>query len=249
MKKISLKKLLFKVLVSIAFGFILLLGYILNPTLSYAYQTDIEGLRVYHNQAVSPHLHNIVKESIHILKSSELYDAGFQMELCMEQGTLYPKIIEALLGPDIIRAFSNKNVVLLPTTEEGTAFEWRGNRFNYVQVLAHGMTHNLQYKYHGLWDANPLGMHPEWKWEGYAEYVVLGQSYSLQDLLLKYEAGGSEMFNFISLDEGEGTIKLHIRFLILTKYCLENKGMKYQDFMDASFDEDKLWQEILSLNS
>lgn len=246
MKKISFKKLLFKGMVALAFVFLVLVGYILNPSLSYAHQTDIEGLRVFHNQELAPQLQDIVRESLNTLKSSELYDPQFQMELCTQESSTYAKIIEILLGEDIIRAFSNKNVVLLPTDESGTTFTWRGNRFNYVQALAHAMVHNLQYNHHGFWDANPLGMHPVWKWEGYAEYVVLGKKYSLQKLLAKYEQAGPEMFTFVSLQDGEGTIRLHIRFLILTKYCLENKGMSYGEFMRTSEDEDSLWQEIKS---
>lgn len=249
MKKRTFKKLLFKGMVALGFAFILLVGFILTPSVSYAHQTEVEGLLIHHDEKLSPKLGEIIQQSFSILKRSALYDPHFQMELCMNDGPFYPKLIEGLLGPDIIRAFSNKNVVLLPTTESGEAFSWHGNTFNYTQVLAHVMTHNLQYNYHGFWDANPLGRHPEWKWEGYAEYVVLGEKYKLEDLLEKYSTSGEDLFSFISLGERAGTFKLHIRYLILTKYCLENKNMDYQKFIETDLVEEELWEEIEQLSS
>ena len=91
----------------------------------------------------------------------------------------------------------------------------------YSQFLTHGLVHNLQFKHHGFWDANPLGGYPMWRWEGYAEYVTLGEHYDLRCLIEDYEERKLEPYEWFSLSDGEGTINLHVRHLILTKYAIE----------------------------
>ncbi len=247
MKNLTLKNILFKAMVSCGFVLILLVGYLLNPAISYAHQTDIEGLRIYHEAALDPTLSPLITESLTTLRASEIYDPNIQIDFCLNDGAFYPKVVKAVLGPDIIRAFSNKCVVIADPVPGKAFFSWRGNQFSYTQALSHVLTHNLQFNYHGFWQANPLGGHPEWKWEGYAEYVSLGKKYTLSEIWKAYQQSGEEMYDFVHLKNGEGTLKLHVRFLLLTKFCLEEKGLSYARFMEEDLEEERVWAEIQSV--
>lgn len=241
MKNFSLKKLLFKGMVLLAFAFILLIGFILNPSLSYAHQSEIEGINVFHDDPLSPEISQIIRESNRFLISSPL-DNPTNSQLCLNEG-IYPKVIQALMGPDVIRAFRNINVVLGERTE-GNRLKSRSHSFGFTQFLAHARVHNQQYAHHGFWDANPLGGHPEWKWEGFADYVVLGDTYSLKEIWDAYKSYPNDPYIFVELEEGAGSLKLHIRYLLLVKYCLDEKNMQYQSFMDNALKEEVLWQEL-----
>ncbi|MEM8890902.1 MAG: hypothetical protein AAGD28_23200, partial [Bacteroidota bacterium] len=244
MKSSPVKKWLFRGMVASVFAFILLIGFMLNPSLSYAHQSTIEGVKVYHNQKLDPELENIIRNSKARIKASQLYSDQINFQLCLKDGSNYPSMIETILGEDVIRSFSNINVVLAETDPTFHYLSWRGHVFRYDQFLAHVMVHNLQFHHHGLWGSNPLAGYPEWKWEGYADYVVLGKQYSLKELVLAYEATADDPYVFVQLQDDEGSLKLHIRFLILTKYCLDIRKLTYQEFMEKELDEGKLWEEI-----
>lgn len=224
----------------LGFVFILLIGFMLNPSLSYAHQSQIGGLSVFHNEALSAEIKEIIIDSNQFLLSSPL--ANPKSQICLNEG-IYPKVIKALMGPDVIRAFRHTNVVL-GELKDKNRLESRGHSFGFAQFLAHARVHNQQYAHHGFWDANPLGGYPEWKWEGFADYVVLGSKYKLEEIWKAYQSHEDNSYVFVDLGEGEGSLKLHIRFLLLTKYCFEEKGMDYQSFMELSMEEEDVWQEI-----
>ncbi|MEL6255754.1 MAG: hypothetical protein AAFR87_27360, partial [Bacteroidota bacterium] len=213
MKSSSLKKWLFRGMVASVFALILLIGFMLNPSLSYAKHSTIEGVEVYHDQSLDPALKDIIKASKARIKASVLYSDQLKFQVCLKDGSIYPHAIESILGDDVIRSFSNINVVQAETDPTHQYLTWRGHVFRYDQFLAHVMVHNLQFQHHGLWDSNPLGGYPEWKWEGYADYVVLGLKYELTELCEAYTATPDDPFTFVKLREEEGSLKLHIRFL------------------------------------
>ena len=63
MKSSPVKKWLFRGMVASIFAFILLIGFMLNPSLTYAHQSTIEGVKVYHSQKLDPELENIIRNS------------------------------------------------------------------------------------------------------------------------------------------------------------------------------------------
>lgn len=231
-------------MVASVFAFILLIGFMLNPSLSYAHHSTIEGVEIYHEQELDPALTEIIRNSKARIEASPLFSEQPSFQLCLKDGSNYPHLIESILGADVIRSFSNINVVQAETDPGNQYLIWKGHVFLYEQFLAHVMVHNLQFYHHGLWGSNPLGGHPEWKWEGYADYVVLGEKYELAELYTAYKAAADDPYVFVKLKDEEGSLKLHIGFLILTKYCLDNKNLTYQEFMEEDLEEGQLWKEI-----
>lgn len=244
MKSSLLKKWLFRGMVASVFALILLIGFILNPSLSYAHHGTIEGVTVYHNQELTPELKDIIHKAKVRIKTSQLYSDQLSFQLCLQDGYNYPSLIEYILGDDVIRSFSNINVVLAETDPTHHYLIWKEHVFRYDQFLAHVMVHNLQFHQHGFWGSNPIARYPEWKWEGYADYVVLGKKYNLKELFMAYEATEDNPYAFVKLRDDEGSLKLHIRFLMLAKYCLDIRELTYQEFMEKDLDEGKLWDEI-----
>lgn len=221
----------------------LFLAFLFFPSWLYAHRTDLGPVAVYHHQPLPEGFDEIVRESIEVIKKSELYQPAFRSEVCLNDGALYPKLVRTALGDDVFRAFEQKAVMLGELSDNTRVIRARGRELNTVQFLSHAFVHNLQYQYHGFLEANPLGGHPEWKWEGYVEYIVLQPSESLayyHELLSDTEGP----FDWIELEGGMATIRMHIEFMMLTKYCFEQKNWSYQEFVDDTTSREVLWQEM-----
>ena len=46
-----------------------------------------------------------------------------------------------------------------------------GSTCSGIYIIAHEMTHCLQFDKLGFWESKPIANIPNWKWEGYAEYI------------------------------------------------------------------------------
>ena len=245
MSKKRNKRFVFGGMVSLFLILIVMVGFLLNPSLSYGSSTSFDHCVVLHEEALSPGLTSIIANSTAIIEQSELYDQESISYLCLQDGSRYPAVVKSILGDDVIKSFSSINVVLARAEIPQNKLDWRGHQFRFDQFLAHVRVHNLQFQYHGLWKANPLGGHPEWKWEGYADYISLGKRFELKEVITHYLEQGQEAFDFCQLGAGFGTINLHIRQMIMTQYLFDQKGFSYNQFMEAEIDENMLFQEIL----
>lgn len=242
--KIRVKKILFNLATILTFCFGLLVLFMLNPSLSYAHQTTYKNITIYHNQPLSPTWESIIDTSLAAIEETALYHKNLKIDLCLNDGSNYPNVIKSILGNDVFRAFANKVVDLSEATNEYNRIQAWDEKLKTTQFLTHALIHNLQFKYHGLWDANPLGQHPNWKWEGYVEYETLGRSRTLESI---WEAVNNDKddFEWIELGHEERTLKRHVRYLAITKYCFDVLKMDYSTFMKDKRTEDELFKELI----
>lgn len=215
----------------------------LNPCLLYGNSTSYKNITIYHQDEFPQELKKVIDLSYSTIKSCEIYSSKLHSELCLNEG-VYPIIINTILGDDVFTAFSNKIVVLGNPTSEFDKFKKWGKTMKYSQFLTHALVHNLQYEKHRLWDSNPLGGHPEWKWEGYVEYVVLGELISLIELLELISNSNNGDFEWVYITDEEGTIKRHLKYLALVKYCLEELDWDYNQLMNSQVDEEVLFEKL-----
>lgn len=241
-----IKKLLFKLLGTFLFLFLLLVTFLLNPSLLYANKTVYQNITIHHEGPLRADLFELIDKSLETIRQVEIAGQEWRTDLCLNDGSAYPGLVRRLLGEDVFTAFSNKVVFLGQDATTFDRFYLWDRELKYSQFLTHGLVHNLQFRHHGLWDANPLGGYPMWRWEGYAEYVALGDKYDLRCLVEDYEERKVEPYEWFSLSEGEGTISLHVRHLILTKYALEVKKQDYDQFLNDPQSESKAYEEVLT---
>ncbi len=239
-----IKKILLGFGTILTFCFGLLVLFMLKPSLSYAHQTTYQNITIYHNQPISPTWESIIDTSLVAIQETALYNKNLKVDLCLNDGSNYPKVIKTILGNDIFRAFANKVVDLSEATDEYNRIQGLDKKLKTTQFLTHALLHNLQFKYHGLWDANPLGNHPNWKWEGYVEYETLGHSRTLETILATIN-NDKEDFEWVELGNDERTLKIHIRYLAITKYCFDILKMDYSAFMKDKRTEGVLFEELI----
>ncbi|NRB46567.1 MAG: hypothetical protein HRU41_02765 [Saprospiraceae bacterium] len=241
-----IKKLLLKLAGTVLFLLVLLISFLLNPSLLYANKTVYQNIIIHHQGPLRADLFELIDQSLGTAQHAEIADPVWKSHLCLNDGSPYPGLVRRLLGEDVFTAFSNKVVFLGQDLKTYDRFYLWDRELKYSQFLTHGLVHNLQFNHHGFWDANPLGGYPMWRWEGYAEYVTLGGKYDLKCLVEEYEERKLEPYAWFSLSDGEGTISLHVRHLILTKYAFEIKRQGYDQFLNDPQSESDAYEEVLT---
>ncbi|MEM7511336.1 MAG: hypothetical protein AAF388_10420 [Bacteroidota bacterium] len=203
---------------------------IFHPAWAYKHTTSYQQFTILHEQELDEPIFSIIDSSLSVLEKSEIYDPAVEVIWCLNDGSPYPGWIERLMGKDTFRAFSH--FIVMQGSFEGSVYSFQkfGQTLSIRQFLTHALVHNMQYAHHGFWDANPLGGHPHWKWEGYAEYISqenLPDPRKLNALVQKHQ----DPYTWIDMGKDQKTIYLHIPFLAATTYCFENQGMDYEVFM------------------
>ena len=88
----------------------LLFVIILNPNLTYANKTSHHHYVIYHNKVYDPKLHTILDEANELLKRSEFYNSELTLEICLNDGSIYPTLIKAIRGQAFAWGFYDKVV-------------------------------------------------------------------------------------------------------------------------------------------
>ncbi len=171
MKK-KIKKWTFRLLMTGLFIFSLLLIIVLNPILTYASETSHYNSSIFHNKPLDKSFQIQFDKAVHLLKSSELYDPELQFDICLNDGSIYTKLMRTIKGPAFAWGFYNKVVLQGTLNPKENYVELNGYKWNLTQLLAHEMTHCMQFNRLGFWKSKPLANIPNWKWEGYAEYIA-----------------------------------------------------------------------------
>ncbi|HMX78794.1 MAG TPA: hypothetical protein PLG91_00695 [Ferruginibacter sp.] len=221
---------------------------ILNPPLTYASKTTYNSYSIYHNKALNPAFTSKLEQATFLLKSSEFYGNELILDICLNDGSIYPTLIKKLQGPAFARGFYNK--VILHGTMNCTAnyLELNGYKWNLVQLLVHEMTHCLQYKKLGFWKSNPVANIPTWKWEGYAEYIARqDQNQNQKDLLLninRLQTADKSKWEVV-FEDGTIAPKDYYNSWNLVKYCLDIKKMSYEQLLQDKTSESELKTQMM----
>lgn len=238
-----------RLLVAVCVIVSLLLILVLNPGLTYAHKTSHKLFTIYHHSALDPLLSSRLDEAENLLESSEFYPTNLHLDICLNDGSFYTQIIKAIRGQAFAWGFYDK-VVLQGTMNCNENFvELNGYRWNLTQLLAHEMTHCIQFDKLGLWNSNPVANIEQWKWEGYAEYIsrkgltqrVLGTNLDQLDKV------DDEIWE-IKLDDGTITSREYFGYWAMMQYCMDIKKMSYSQVLSKETKEQNLKQEMENWN-
>mgnify|MGYP000885799676 CR=1 FL=1 len=224
----------------------LLLLIVLNPILSYANKTVHGHFRIYHQQTLDTSLLNRLDEARLLLQASEFYDSSLALDICLNDGSRYPTLLRTLRGPAFAWGFYNK-VVLQGQANSGKNFvELNGWRWNLEQLLAHEMVHCLQYARLGFWKSNPVADIPNWKWEGYAEYIArrLPEQLDLARNLERLQRAKADAWS-ISFSDSTIAPRDYYEGWTLVQYCLDVKKLNYSQLLEDTTGEASVREEMM----
>jgi hypothetical protein len=245
--KIHFKKWALRVIGVGALSFGALLICVFNPGLLYANTTVYKNYRILHNQPFDETLKIHLDSASQLLKKSELNKAAMQFDICLNDGSAYPELIEMLKGEAFAYGFSNKVVLRGNADFKKNFVELNGYHWNLMQLLAHEMTHCLQFATFGLWQSNPIASH-DWKWEGYPEYIAR-QNSDQQNLLKNIhhlvETEKSDNNGWIDFSDGTGTVIQYYKSWLLIQYRMDVKGLSYRQVLADTTSEETVEQEMM----
>lgn len=242
------RKLLIRLTALVCLVFLLFMGLIFNPGLAYAGKTQHKGVIVYHNQDLPEGFLNSLDHSMELVKKSELYDPDIAFRVCLHDGSFYPYLLHSTMGDAFAYGFSNKIVLWAEVGEKGEKALIHGKSWPLSRLIAHEAVHCLQYNYHGFWASNPVKGWPNWKWEGYPEYIARQspETPALEDCLTFYlkslEEEGSNAW--LTLWDGSGAPISYFKNWIMTRYCFEIEHTDYKSFIMDSRQEDEVFEKL-----
>lgn len=226
----------------------LLLGIIiLNPALMYAHKTSHNGYQILRDAPLQPALTQRLDEAKVLLHGSALYDSSLKLEVCLNDGSRYPALIDAVKGPAFAHGFYDKIVLLGNLHAAENYVGLNGYRWNLTQLLAHEATHCHQFKALGFWNSNPAARYPAWKWEGYPEYVArrpIGHDLAtnIAHLLATEQTAHN---GWILFDDGTGTVISYYQSWLLMQYCLDIRGMSYTQVLADTTLESQVQEAMM----
>jgi hypothetical protein len=243
--KQKISKWAFRIIVTMLFIAGILFVIILNPILTYANKTVHNQYTVYHHKALNAEILIKLDQASTLLKSSELYNPELHLDICLNDGSKYPKLIQILRGNAFGWGFYNK--VVLQGNIHNNYVELNGYKWNLTQLLAHEMTHCLQFNSLGLWKSKPISAIPNWKWEGYAEFISR-QNEDQKDLSVNIErllACHKKSWE-ISFTDNSIAPREYYEYWLLVQYCMNIKKMTFQQLLKDTASEQTIRQEMMN---
>lgn len=248
MKK-QFKRWIFRLTFTGVFLLALLVTFMLNPILLYANKTVMGNYSIYHNKPLNQNLAFRLEQSISIIKASELYDPKLKMDVCLKDGSKYPGLVEKVLGRDVLSSFYNKIVLTGDEVNfDRNYIQFYEHKWNLTEMLAHAQVHCVEFNKYGLWKSNPIGRHPEWKWEGYPEYIArqnaqLGNLQAGIKTLLKTERDNDT--GWMTLPDSTEALVHYFKYRLLTLYCLEVKKMTFVNLLRDTTREETIRLQMM----
>ena len=234
---------------TVLFTAMLLIVIVLNPILTYASKTTHKKYTIFYNKALDQQLLFRLNEAGTLLQKSEFYNPMLKFDICLDDGSIYPAMMQKIRGKAFAWGFYNKVVLQGNADYENNYVELNGYKWNLTQLLAHELTHCLQFSKLGFWKSNPVAGIPGWKWEGYPEYVAR-QGVDQKDLskiierLLQTERINNN--GWIKILENTGTVIPYYKSWLLIQYCIDIKEMSYQQILNDPTKEETVWRKMMT---
>lgn len=244
------KKWALSLLTSSAFLLLVTVLLVLNPRFLYANQTVTAHYTIYHNRSLDPALLPRLAQARAINQQSSLFDSALRLNICLNDGSLYPTLIEKLRGPAFAWGFYRNVVLSGEANPSANYLSLNGYKWNLVQLLAHEATHCYQVHRLGFWHSNPVAGYPTWKWEGYAEYVARrGTNYPplRQQVRRLNQAEQTTPHAWaITLSDSTSSSREYANYLMLTTYCLDVKRMTYQQLLADTTSDQTVHHQLIN---
>jgi hypothetical protein len=244
-KNIAVWTLRIIVVTILSIGFLIFI--VLKPSLLYANKTVIDNFTIYHTKPLDKEIKSEVDEAASLLKASELYNPNFKIDVCLNDGSNYPTLIQALHSKAFGIGFYNKVIIMGNINIKENYTEISGYKYNLAQLLAHESIHCLQFNKLGLWKSNPIGKIPDWKNDGYPEYIARKDQANLIKNITHLNEAIKEDYNEWGISFADSTYvgKEYYSWWVLTQYCMDVKKMTYKKILLDTAKEENLRKQMM----
>ena len=252
----TLKRILLSSLSILGISFVIWFVFLLNPSISYAHQTQFDNVTVYHNEVLEAEVETVLSNAISIVKTSEIYDENLNIDFCLNDDKYYPKLFP-FKGANAY-AFFDKAVMYAaePNFKEGyTEFAWEVNdyevrRYDLTNLLAHEFMHNYQYNHDAKYQLTSTMGKINWKLEGHAEYI--SREYKNDGLLKERVAIYTEKVDeehvgipVLRLEDGTIQNLPYMKYSLVIQYLMEEMGLSYDQVCALDRSLEDLYKEVI----
>ncbi|MFA6457019.1 MAG: hypothetical protein WCW40_09380 [Bacteroidota bacterium] len=225
----------------------ILVAGIFEPSVLYQNSTIIGRHTIYHSRPLDAAFVLRFHEAEELITASQFYDSTVSIRLCLNDGSVYPKLNRFIRGEAFAWGFAN-TVVLSGTADFQNNFvTLNDRRWNAVELIAHEMMHCVQFGKLGIMKSNPVANYPEWKWEGYPEYISRKERTEglITDINRLISVEKTVHNDWIQFEDSTGTVIPYYRAWLLLQYCMDVKKMHYPELLVDTTSEATLYQEML----
>jgi hypothetical protein len=254
-----IKRIVLSSLSILGISFLIWIVFLLNPHLSYANQTQIDNVLIFHNQELEEGTDLVIRNALSIIRNADIYDKDIDIQLCLNDDKIYPNLYP--FAGATAYAFLNKTVIYAskPSFKNNhTEFSWEINNYeirkwNLTSLLAHEFMHNLQNHHNqGYYIKSTLG-NLNWKFEGHAEYIAREFKHDdrLKDKIKTYHIEEEKEhvgIPVIVLDNGTIQSLSYFKFALVVQYLIEIKMLTFDEICKLEIPLDDLYSEMIDWN-
>lgn len=251
-----IKKIILGTLSILGISFLTWTVFLLNPNLSYANQTQIDNVTIYHNQELEEGTELIVRNALSIIKQADIYDENIKIQFCLNDDKIYPNLYP--FAGATAYAFLKKTVIYASKPQfknDYTEFSWEVNNYeirkwNLTSLLAHEFMHNVQYNNNPSYYVKSTLGNLNWKFEGHAEYIARNfkNDGELKSKFQKYltettkEHIGIPVFK---LEDKTIQSLSYYKYALVVQYLMEEKKLNYSQLCQLEIKLDDLYKEMI----
>ena len=229
------------------FIFGLLLVLVFNPMLLYAIKNNSGNYTILSQQQSGAEFIKQLNNANSLIMGSELFDSDMKYTICMNDGCIYPRLIEFIQGHAFAYGFYHIIALRGEMNAGNNYVELNGYRWNLTELLAHEATHCMQFNKFGLLQSYPIARIPMWKWEGYPEYVARKNKASLVKNISQLVATiNTDNNNWICFDDSTGTVIPYFKSWLLVQYCIDIRKMSYAQLLQDTTHEELVNQNMMN---
>ena len=248
MKK-QISKWMFRVSVTTLVITGLLVLIVLNPILTYANKTNHNNYTIFHSKSLDPNIERRLDQATQLIKTSELFDPNLKLNICLKDGSAYSNLVQALRGPAFGWGFYHEVVLSGNADFRNNYIELNGYKWNAAQLLAHEMIHCFQFNKLGLLKSSPVANIPNWKLEGYPEYIArqnIDQKILSKNIDKLVVTEKTDNNGWIQFADGTGTVISYYQYWLLIQYCIDIKRMTYEQILNDRTTEEQIRNQMMT---
>ena len=212
--------------------------------------------KIYSNDKIDSNIKIVLDNALDLVRKSELYDSKYKYNIILCYNSFYNEIDDKIfgIGAAAKSILNNVEIKVRIDTKSNLAFITfhKTCGANLTELIAHEMTHCLQYDKYGILKFNPF-KHPElWKLEGYPEYIsqqadLSRKDYSLTndiDRFVKLESKAKD-FWILSGAGGCEVPNYYYKGRLMMEYLIDINHLSYDQILKDTVSENTVYQHML----